>query len=70
MNIEWKLFGKVVHNPALFAVSVAMTSLLGLITLALSPVLFLGHLLLRKLGRNGFYFNNHIWIGKDSFVRI
>ena len=70
MNIEWKLFGKVVHNPALIALSVVMTTLLGLITLALSPVLFLGHLLLRKLGRNGFYFNNHIWIGKDSFVRI
>lgn len=67
--IEWKLFGKVVHHPALMAMSVITTVTLGLVALALSPVFFVIHLALRKFGRNGFYFNKHIWIGKDSFAR-
>lgn len=68
--VEWKLFGKVVHNPILVTISVVVTIVLGLVAVVSSPALIPIHLLLRKIGRNGFYFNKHIWIGKDSFTRI
>jgi hypothetical protein len=69
MSVEWKLFGKVVHHPVLVTLSVISTIVLGIIALVLSPVLVPVHYLLRKLGKNGFYFNKHVWIGKDSFTR-
>jgi len=69
MNIEWKLFGKVVHGPILIAFSFVMTVVLTFGAIVLSPALVPLHFLLRRFGRNGFYFNKHIEIGKDSFAR-
>lgn len=67
--IEWKLFGKVVHHPVLKVVSIVSTIVLGIVVLVLSPVFIPAHFIIRLCGLNGFYFNNHIWIGKDSFNR-
>ena len=67
--VKWKLFGKVIHNPVLVSISIVVTVVFGLGAIVLSPVLVPLHFALRKFGYNGFYFNRHIWIGKDSFAR-
>jgi len=59
-------FGKEVKHPALQALVVGGV-LLHLITF--SPLYIPVHFLLRKVGRNGFYFNNRIIIEKESFAR-
>ena len=69
MSVEWKLFGKIVHHPVLITFSVIFTFVFVIVALALSPVLVPIHFLLRLFRKNGFYFNRHIWIGKDSFAR-
>jgi len=67
--IEFKLFGKTVHNPILIVLAVLITVINGLLLLPLAPILVPTHFLLKKLGCNGFYFDNHLWIGKKSFEK-
>lgn len=67
--VEYKLFGKIVHNPILKVLAVLTTVINGLLLLPFTPVLVLTHFVLKKLGRNGFYFDNRIWIGKKSFEK-
>ena len=63
-----RLFGQVVEKPELKVLAVAITLVLVVVCLAMSPVLIPTHFLMRKrYGLNGFYFNNHLWIGIDSF---
>lgn len=69
MTVEYKLFDKVVNHPVLKVASVFFTIIFSLLTLILSPLLVPTHLLLRRIGRNGFYFNSRIVIGKESFAR-
>ena len=65
MTVEYKMFGKVVNHPVLKVITVFYTTFF---VLTLSPLLIPTHFLLRKSGRNGFYFHKSIVIGKESFA--
>lgn len=67
MTWTFRLCGRVVKNPALIAVVIAMTIIFGLVVLALSPILIPLHFVLRRYGLKGFYSNRHICIGTESF---
>ena len=67
--VEYKFFGKIVHNPILKVLAVSIAVINGLLLLPFTPVLVPVHFLLKKLGRNGFYFDNHLWVGKKSFEK-
>lgn len=64
---QYRFFGKVVYHPVLKALAVGVTIILLGVCLLLSPVLVPAHFLLRRSGRNGFYFNGKISVDKESF---
>lgn len=66
--MEYRLFGRAVEKRELKALAVAISFFVAVTCLAMSPVLVPLHFLMRKrCGLNGFYFNDHLWIGLDSF---
>ena len=66
---DFTMFGKEVHHPALkVVVAVVVIGVLA-IALIMSPLLVPTHFLLRKYGRNGFYFDKRLVFNTGSFAR-
>ena len=65
----FKCFGKVVTNPFLKVFIVVYLIMFVLIALVLSPILIPTHLILRRNGKNGFFYNGILGIGKESFKK-
>jgi hypothetical protein len=66
---EYTIFGKPVYHPTLKVLAVFLAILFLILMLPLAPVLIPLHFLLRKMGRNGFFFDNKLWFGTKSFAR-
>ena len=69
MSVAYKLFGVPVYHPVLKVLAIVIMVVLLLACLALAPILVPLHFILRKCGRNGFYSNRHITIGRSAFER-
>lgn len=65
-QVEHRMFGRVVHSPTIKVFAVFTFVTFWLICLALTPILVPMHFILRKCGRNGFYFDHQLVIGKRS----
>lgn len=68
-GVEPTFSGKKIHNPVLKLLSLFYISLWLTLALVMTPILIPSHYLLRRLGRNGFYFNNKVIIGRTSFEK-
>ncbi len=68
-TFEVTLAEQVVHHPALKILALFVTANLLIGAMLLSPILVPLHYFLRVKGRNGFFFDRHICIDKESFAR-
>lgn len=63
------LFGKPVYTRATIALAVTISAAMFICAVILSPILIPLHFILRRQGRNGFYFCRRIVIGPESFYK-
>ena len=66
---SFTIFGRRVRHPAMKALTIVFTALFLLILLSLSPVILPLHFFLRRRGRNGFWFDQRLVVGRESFQR-
>ena len=64
--VSYKLFNREVNNPLLKTLAVLAPVA---IVVASAPALIPMHFVLRRMNRNGFWYDHQLKIGKDSFQK-
>lgn len=67
--LRWKFLGRQVHHPVGKAAVATMLALGLAACVPISPLLYVAHRELRRRGRNGFWFDQQLVIGLESFKR-